>query len=169
MTERKRDHIDVTMLNPVVKGRRAKITSSRINAGLPLWRSESRPFEASEARHRGTVVLSRGSVSTPLALLLINSGPDAHTTLPLIAGVHTLGRAGGAADLPIDDETVSDRHLSIRYQDGHFTAISLDAANGAFVNGKQIGRQTLQPNDEIRVGQTNLVFIPLAQNTAAAY
>jgi hypothetical protein len=115
--------------------------------------------------HRGTVILSRDTEPAPLALLIIRSGPYANTTLPLKAGVNTLGRDGLVNDHPIDDVAVSDRHLSIRYQDGHFTATDLDSSNGTFINEQQIAKQVLQSNDVLRIGTTDMVFVQIDQNT----
>jgi pSer/pThr/pTyr-binding forkhead associated (FHA) protein len=115
-------------------------------------------------QHRGTVILSRESEPAPLALLIIKSGPYANTTLPLKAGVNTLGRDGVVNDHPIDDAAVSERHLSIRYQDGHFTATDLDSSNGTFVNDQKIDKQQLQSNDAIRIGKTEMVFVQVGQN-----
>jgi hypothetical protein len=115
---------------------------------------------------RGTVILSRESEPQPLALLIIKSGPYANTTLPLKAGVNTVGRDGRVNDHPIDDPAVSDRHLSIRYLDGRFTATDLDSSNGTFINNQKIDRQTLQSNDVIRIGKTDLVFVQISQSPA---
>jgi hypothetical protein len=116
------------------------------------------------AKQHATVFLSRETEAQPLALLVINSGPYANTTLPLKAGVNTLGRDGQVNDHPIDDSAVSERHLSIRYQDGRFTATDLDSTNGTLINGKKIdSRQVLNSNDVIRLGSTDLVFVQVGQ------
>jgi pSer/pThr/pTyr-binding forkhead associated (FHA) protein len=114
------------------------------------------------APQRGTVILAREEEPRPLALLIINSGPYANTTLPLKAGVTTLGRDGHVNDHPIDDPAVSERHLSIRYLDGQFWATDLDSSNGTFVNDKKVERQALHANDVIRLGKTSLVFVQIS-------
>jgi hypothetical protein len=130
---------------------------TRIGDLSPLAAGSGRP-----APHRGTVILTREEEPRPLALLIINSGPYANTTLPLKAGVTTLGRDGQVNDHPIDDPAVSERHLSIRYLDGQFWATDLDSSNGTFVNDQKIGRHVLQPNDVIRLGKTSLVFVQVS-------
>jgi hypothetical protein len=110
-------------------------------------------------RARGTVILNREPDSKPLALLIIKSGPYANTTLSLNAGVSTIGRDGRVNEHPIDDSSVSERHLSIRYADGKFTATDLDSSNGTFINGQRIDKQTLQSNDIVRIGTTEMVFV----------
>jgi len=117
-------------------------------------------------RQGGTVFLDRDSAPEPLALLIIKSGPYANTTLPLKAGVNTIGRDGRVNDHPIDDPAVSERHLSIRFQNGRFTATDLDSSNGTFINNQRIDKQTLESNDLIRIGKTELVFVQVGQAAA---
>jgi hypothetical protein len=112
-------------------------------------------------QQRGTMILSLQPEPAPLALLVIKSGPYANTTLPLKAGVNTLGRDGLVNDHPIDDSAVSDRHLSIRSQEGRFTITDLDSSNGTFVNEQRIDKQLLQSNDVIRIGKTEMVFVQI--------
>jgi hypothetical protein len=119
-------------------------------------------------RARGTVILNREPESEPLALLIIKAGPYANTTLSLKAGVNTIGRDGRVNDHPIDDVAVSERHLSIRYADGRFTATDLDSSNGTFVNGERIDKQTLQSNDLVRIGTTEMVFVQVGEAPAGS-
>jgi hypothetical protein len=115
---------------------------------------------ASPVPHRGTVILSPQDEVAPLGLLVISGGQYANTTLPLKAGVTTLGRDGRANDHKIDDDAVSERHLSIRLQDGRFSATDLDSSNGTFVNSQRIeGKRVLEANDTVRIGKTSMVFI----------
>jgi pSer/pThr/pTyr-binding forkhead associated (FHA) protein len=107
------------------------------------------------------MILSLQPEPAPLALLVIKSGPYANTTLPLKAGVNTLGRDGLVNDHPIDDSAVSDRHLSIRSHEGRFTLTDLDSSNGTFVNEQKIDKQLLHSNDVIRIGKTEMVFVQI--------
>jgi FHA domain len=142
------------------------------DATRPLFRSSTetlvgdRPVNrlsvGSTGVQRGTVILGREEEPRPLALLIINSGPYANTTLPLKAGVTTLGRNGQVNDHPVDDAAVSERHVSIRYQDGRFVATDLDSTNGTFVNDERIERQALQSGDVMRIGKTHLFFVQVS-------
>jgi hypothetical protein len=123
---------------------------------------------ASPVPHRGTVILSRQDEVAPLGLLVISSGQYANTTLPLKAGVTTLGRDGRSNDHKIDDEAVSERHLSIRFQDGKFSATDLDSSNGTFINNERIeGKHVLEANDTVRIGKTSMVFIQVESTGGA--
>jgi hypothetical protein len=124
---------------------------------------------ASPVPHRGTVILSRQDEIAPLGLLVINGGQYANTTLPLKAGVTTLGRDGRVNDHKIDDDAVSERHLSIRYQDGKFSATDLDSSNGTFINNERVeGKRLLEANDTVRIGKTSMVFIQVGPTSDAS-
>jgi hypothetical protein len=73
-----------------------------------------------------------------------------------------------AADVRLDDPTISRRHaLIVRGPDG---ARVLDdrSLNGVFVNGKRVEWQTLADGDEIVVGRYRLHFMVVAGRPAAA-
>lgn len=98
-----------------------------------------------------------------IAFLVFASGTYRNTTLPLKSGVTRIGR-GSANDHVVDDDAVSDPHLSIRYLDGDFTITDLDSSNGTLVNGTRVTRQVLAPNDVIQLGRTKLVFMKVPEN-----
>ena len=131
-----------------------KETRAMGQGGRPMQRGFDSP-----PTHKGTVILRRSEPPKALAFLVIASGPYKNTTLPLGDGVTKIGRNGVTNDHAIDDDAVSDQHLSIRYQNGTFTATDLDSSNGTTVNGKRIDRQALAPNDLIVIGETKLIFM----------
>ena len=68
-----------------------------------------------------------------------------------------IGRSSEA--LPISDETISRRHCELTPDDGRWHLKDLDSSNGSFVNGIRVfGRCRLRPGDQIRTGNTLLLF-----------
>ncbi|HLP84583.1 MAG TPA: ATP-binding protein [Phycisphaerales bacterium] len=68
-----------------------------------------------------------------------------------------LGRSSEA--LPIDDNAISRRHAELTPDDGVWYIRDLESQNGTYVNGTRIWqRERLRPGDQIRVGQSVLVF-----------
>jgi pSer/pThr/pTyr-binding forkhead associated (FHA) protein len=99
------------------------------------------------------------SQSAPPGYLAIVSGPYSGTILPLSRDVTRVGRDGYVNDHVIDDNAVSDVHLSIRFLNGAFVLTDMDSENGTKINGRPVDRQQLAPNDVILIGQTQLTFI----------
>jgi pSer/pThr/pTyr-binding forkhead associated (FHA) protein len=62
------------------------------------------------------------------------------------------------ADVPLDSEAVSRRHLRIRRQGSSFIAEDLSNKNGMFVNGTYASMHRLQDGDKIEIAQHLLVF-----------
>ena len=80
------------------------------------------------------------------------SGENFHITLPCVIG------RGREADLSFADPTVSHRHALIEERDGKIWIEDLESANGVFVNDSKIREKILlNPDDSIRLGQTQLV------------
>lgn len=102
-----------------------------------------------------------GSNPTAPGFLAIVSGPYSGTMLPLSSGVTRIGRDGYFNDHVIDDNAVSDLHLSIRFLDGVFILTDMDSENGTSINGQPVDRQQLSPNDLIQIGRTQLSFIQM--------
>jgi FHA domain-containing protein/zinc ribbon family protein len=77
----------------------------------------------------------------------------------LSAGWTRLGRSG-AADLRLDDPTVSRRHALIVHQaDGALRVLDDRSLNGVFVNGKRVDWSALADGDELRIGRYRLYLI----------
>jgi DNA segregation ATPase FtsK/SpoIIIE, S-DNA-T family len=112
---------------------------------------------------------SAESVTTP-GFLAIVSGPYAGTILPLRNGVTRIGRDGRLNDHIIDDEAVSELHLSIRFREGAFILTDMDSDGGTQINNHPVDQQQLAPNDVILIGGTRLTFvqIPMISETSDA-
>ena len=75
-----------------------------------------------------------------------------------------IGR-GHAADVCLDDGTVSRRHaLLLTRPDGRVAVIDEHSAAGTYVNGRRVDRQVLSHGDVLRIGRTQVVFIDTAHS-----
>jgi len=81
---------------------------------------------------------------------------------------NTIGSDRGNS-VPIDDETVSRRHATIRRRAERFELADLNSTNGTWVNGNRIiGPVTLKDRDQLRFGTARYVFANPAAAAAAA-
>jgi pSer/pThr/pTyr-binding forkhead associated (FHA) protein len=91
----------------------------------------------------------------------LGAGPalelDDHTFLPLDRAVMRIGR-GFAADVRLDDHTVSYRHAVL--VDTSVGVVLLDdrSIDGTYVNGERTTRALLAPGDEIRLGRVTMRY-----------
>ncbi len=80
----------------------------------------------------------------------------------LAAEETSLGRAIDN-DVVLEDAAVSAHHAAIRRRGQDFLLADLGSVNGTHLNGKQIaGAPVLRPGDEIRIGDTVVIFRRLA-------
>jgi pSer/pThr/pTyr-binding forkhead associated (FHA) protein len=106
----------------------------------------------------------RASLTTPRVApgryLLIDDGDDV-VWLPLAGEVTHIGRSP-AADIVLDDASVSRKHAVVTMR-GETTVILDDRSrNGVHVNGVRVGEATLRNGDEIVCGHITLRFIERA-------
>ena len=77
---------------------------------------------------------------------------------PLEGDRTTVGRAGSNA-ITVTDPTVSELHAIIEAYGASFAVRDVGSANGTYVNGEQVlTERRLRGGDEIRVGETRMVF-----------
>lgn len=77
----------------------------------------------------------------------------------LHAGYNRVG-ANPACDIVVEDDTVSGSHAIIVFRDGRFLVKDDLSRNGTFVNNKEITEaHPLQNYDQVRVGNTSMVFV----------
>ena len=97
-----------------------------------------------------------GSVDIPS--LRIARGPQTGLVFDLPPGTTTLGR-GEAADITLDDTTVSRRHAELRRADGRVVLTDLGSLNGTYLNRQPlVGDAELVDGDEIWTGKFRLQF-----------
>jgi hypothetical protein len=86
-----------------------------------------------------------------------SDGDQVVAELPM--GWTRIGRSG-AADLRLDDPTVSRRHaLIVRTEEDGLRALDDRSLNGLFVNGERVEWARLKDGDELEIGRFRLYFI----------
>ena len=78
--------------------------------------------------------------------------------LPLPDRVTRLGRSM-AAEVEIDDRTVSRRHALIVQRDGLAVLLNDGSLNGTFLNGERVDHAVLTDGDEISLGEAVLRYV----------
>lgn len=131
---------------------------SKLRAALGDEDSTPRFVETLPRRgYRFIAAVSSGSVSagpTIVARLLYEG-----TTIPLLAGVHVIGRDEGSA-VCLNSSTVSRAHARLIASADATTIEDLGSKNGTRVNGSTIGDSTaLRNGDQIQVGSISLTFL----------
>jgi hypothetical protein len=91
------------------------------------------------------------------ARLVVREGKDATYTVELSRPVTVIGR-GADADVRLGDSSVSRRHAEIHIDGRRITVHDLQSTNGTRVNGARVTTTTLVDGDELRVGETVLMF-----------
>lgn len=93
-----------------------------------------------------------------MLILTILKGPDQGRRFELPDDEPQLiGRSSEA--LPLTDRTISRRHAELTPDDGRWYINDLHSGNGTFVNGRRvIERRLLQPGDQVRCGNTLVMF-----------
>jgi pSer/pThr/pTyr-binding forkhead associated (FHA) protein len=87
-------------------------------------------------------------------------GPDRTLLIALADGVMHVGR-GLAAELRLDDVSVSRRHAIIVPRPGGARILDDRSANGTFVNGRSVQQADLRDGDVIVLGRVVLRFLEL--------
>ncbi len=96
-----------------------------------------------------------------MASLYVIQGTDEGKRFELSTNVVGLGRETNNA-VRLHDTEASRRHADIRLlPNGTHQLIDLGSSNGTFVNGKLAKDVVLKPGDEIRIGQSVLVYLAL--------
>jgi pSer/pThr/pTyr-binding forkhead associated (FHA) protein len=95
-----------------------------------------------------------------MAALIVGPGEQEGIYLPLGKKTSVIGR-DESLPLQILDDRASRRHLQIRYESARncYVAVDMKSANGTFINGRQVITEVpLQDGDQIRIGETTLLF-----------
>ena len=89
--------------------------------------------------------------------LMVREGKNASYEVELHRQLTVIGR-GSDADIRLGDQAVSRRHAEIRVANGSTMLNDLQSTNGTLVNGARITTTALADGDEVRIGETVLVF-----------
>jgi pSer/pThr/pTyr-binding forkhead associated (FHA) protein len=87
-------------------------------------------------------------------------GPERTLLIPLGSAVLHVGR-GLAADLRLDDSSVSRRHAILVPRAGGARILDDRSANGTFVNGRRVQQAELRGGDVIVLGRVVLRYLEL--------
>ena len=99
----------------------------------------------------------RGRFPVECGLFVVESGPKAGSRYGLEAPVTTIGR-DGAADILLDDVTVSRRHVEVERVGDRYVVRDVGSLNGTYVNRLRIESAELDDGDELQIGRFKLVF-----------
>jgi pSer/pThr/pTyr-binding forkhead associated (FHA) protein len=92
------------------------------------------------------------------ALVIRGGGGRAGETYALQAERTTIGRHP-AADIFLDDVTVSRNHAVLQREGERFVLVDEGSLNGTFVNRRRAEKTVLADGDEIQIGKYKLTFI----------
>jgi pSer/pThr/pTyr-binding forkhead associated (FHA) protein len=87
-------------------------------------------------------------------------GPSETLLIPLVGEVMHIGR-GLAADLRLDDASVSRRHAILVNRDSGTQVLDERSSNGTFVNGRRISQADLRNGDTLVLGRLLLRYIEI--------
>lgn len=124
-------------------------------------------FSAVVTEHERTVAAEKGTLITAVAntgrgKLIITTGPQEGSTIPLLLNELTVGRATSRAkwEIALQDPSVSRPHARLALESGEWFIYDLGSANGTLVNGTNVdeaGHQ-LHDGDIVAFGTTLALF-----------
>ncbi len=85
-------------------------------------------------------------------------GPGERLLIPLGPGVTHIGR-GLAADLRLDEDSVSRRHAILVYRRNGSRILDDRSSNGTFVNGRRVTQADLRDGDVLVLGRVVLRYL----------
>jgi hypothetical protein len=95
--------------------------------------------------------------ATTYGRVMVHEGRNASYEIELRRPVTVIGR-GSDADLRLADQAVSRKHAEIRVSGGEAVLNDLQSTNGTTLNGARITTARLADGDEVRLGETLLIF-----------
>jgi pSer/pThr/pTyr-binding forkhead associated (FHA) protein len=87
----------------------------------------------------------------------VMAGSSNGLTRQLTKARTSIGRAGGSADIEIDDPQISAVHCVIGVTHDMVRLYDLDSANGTYVNGERVQAVEIEHLSEFRLGSTWLI------------
>ena len=113
-------------------------------------------------RTTDVVSIDQDPFGTPFVLALaVVSGPDRHAMHRITQGETVVGRSP-EVDFVLEDQLVSDRHISVRVTGNLFSLVDLGSTNGTLLNSQVVTEGTrvrLKNFDEIELGSSRILFI----------
>ncbi len=101
-------------------------------------------------------LIGESSKQRDRAYLIVLSGHNVGKMYKLSDGTTVLGRSR-AADVHLDDDSVSRQHALVRLEGATIEIEDLKSSNGTLVNGDRIGVHALRDGDKIRIGETTIL------------
>ena len=92
-----------------------------------------------------------------MAYVRVKKGKQAGEVFDIGVGPLKIGREDDQT-VRVTDEGVSRAHAEIFIMGGTAYVKDLRSTNGTFVNGEPVLEEELQPGDEVKVGETVLIF-----------
>jgi pSer/pThr/pTyr-binding forkhead associated (FHA) protein len=96
----------------------------------------------------------------PGQYLAVEDG-ESMSVIPIAAEVTRIGRAI-AADIRLDDRTVSRKHARLVRRDEGVCILDDRSMNGVFVNDERVTERILRDGDSVSLGRVSMRFIDVA-------
>lgn len=98
-----------------------------------------------------------GAVPKDQPSLIVRLGDRVVFRFPVTAEESLIGR-GDAADLPLDNVSVSRRHATLRLRGSKLLIEDLGSDNGVVFRGQKVKTAELGPGDEVVIGKYTLIY-----------
>lgn len=144
-------------------GKTITIRSARDEGGMGYSKGDAptrlaEDLAQSQVQTDKTVYLGEDpSPDQPLAWLIEKKGLRVGSTYRLNKDITSIGRDAGN-DISLSDEAVSAHHAKLRIEEDKYVIYDLVSENGTEVNGEKVVYKEIKENDEIKLGETVLVF-----------
>jgi pSer/pThr/pTyr-binding forkhead associated (FHA) protein len=95
--------------------------------------------------------------------LSVVGGPSKGRMVEITTPRISIGRAGGGADIQLDDPTLSDLHCALGVTLGEMRLCDLESRSGTYLNNERVESAELEHMSEFRVGSSYLLLIVVAK------
>ncbi len=92
-----------------------------------------------------------------MASLFVIQGADQGKRFELADGAAGLGR-DASNSIRLHDHEISRRHAEVRRDGEGYRVVDVGSANGTYLNGQAIDQAPLKAGDQVRLGQTVMLF-----------
>ena len=96
------------------------------------------------------------------AVLVVQSGPDAGKSFPLVQGENAIGRYPGCQIL-VTDPSISRLHTMVRRDRENCFVYDLGSRTGTQVDGKTVSGHPLASGDVIAMGRSEIILMQVEQ------